>query len=153
LAREGDERGTHDLELLKIVRGQLEQLLKAQLADHERLKKAGRIVALVFHRNGKRIKDVRSAWTAARTSAGYPGQLVHDLRRSAIRNLERDGIPRSSAMAMVGHKTESVYRRYAIVDSAALREAAAKIDRARGQNAGTVTDKTANATTAQPTTA
>jgi len=40
-------------------------------------------------------------------------------------------------MAMVGHKTESIYRRYAIVDAGALREAAAKIDRAAGTNAGT----------------
>ncbi len=33
-------------------------------------------------------------------------------------------------MAMVGHKTESIYRRYAIVDAGVLREAAAKIDQA-----------------------
>ena len=31
-------------------------------------------------------------------------------------------------MAMVGHKTESVYRRYAIVDEQMHREAAAKLD-------------------------
>jgi len=30
-------------------------------------------------------------------------------------------------MAMTGHKTESVYRRYAIVDSATLRDAAPKL--------------------------
>lgn len=35
-------------------------------------------------------------------------------------------------MAMVGHKTESIYRRYAIVDAGALRDAAAKIDQAAG---------------------
>ena len=40
-------------------------------------------------------------------------------------------------MAMVGHKTESIYRRYAIVDAGALREAAAKIDRAAGTKPGT----------------
>ena len=33
-------------------------------------------------------------------------------------------------MAMVGYKTESIYRRYAIVDASVLRVAAAKIDRA-----------------------
>jgi hypothetical protein len=32
-------------------------------------------------------------------------------------------------MAMVGQKTEEVYRRYAIVDEAMIREAAIKMDR------------------------
>jgi hypothetical protein len=49
------------------------------------------------------------------------------MRRSAVRNLERAGVPRSAAMAMVGHETESIYRRYAIVDEAMLREAAVKL--------------------------
>jgi hypothetical protein len=40
-------------------------------------------------------------------------------------------------MAMVGHKTEAIYRRYAIVDAGALRDAAAKIDRAAGTIPGT----------------
>jgi hypothetical protein len=55
--------------------------------------------------------------------------VPHDFRRTAIRNLERDGVPRSVAMAMVGQKTEEVYRRYAIVDEAMIREAATKMDR------------------------
>ncbi len=42
-------------------------------------------------------------------------------------------------MAMVGHKTESIYRRYAIVDAGVLREAAAKIDDAVGTIPGTLT--------------
>lgn len=46
-----------------------------------------------------------------------------------MRNLERDGVPRSVAMAMVGQKTEEVYRRYAIVDEAMIREAAIKMNR------------------------
>lgn len=36
-------------------------------------------------------------------------------------------MPRSSSMKMTGHKTESVYRRYAIVDEAMLREGAEKL--------------------------
>jgi integrase len=107
---------------------ELETLLKSQLADHERLKKAGRIVPLIFQRDGKQIRDFRGAWEGACERAGVPGRLLHDFRRTAVRNLERAGVPRSAAMAMVGHKTESIYRRYAIVDSATLREAAAKID-------------------------
>ena len=37
------------------------------------------------------------------------------LRRTAVRNLERAGVPRSVAMQLTGHRTEAVYRGYAIV--------------------------------------
>ena len=67
------------------------------------------------------------------------------MRRSAVRNLERDGVSRSAAMAMVRHKTESIYRRSAIVDASAIRDAAAKIDRAAGTISGTVGEKSENA--------
>jgi len=50
------------------------------------------------------------------------------MSRSAVRTLERAGVPRSVAMSIVGHKTESIYRRYAIVDEAMQREAAARLD-------------------------
>ncbi len=45
----------------------IESLLKSQLAEHDRLKKANRIIPLVFHRNGKRIKDLRKAWKTPAT--------------------------------------------------------------------------------------
>jgi integrase len=111
---------------------ELEQLLNEQLVEHEAMKKEQppRIVARVFHRDGEPIKDFRGAFTSACTAAGCPGRILHDFRRTAVRNLERDGVSRSAAMAMVGHKTEAIYRRYAIVDAGALRDAAAKIDRA-----------------------
>jgi hypothetical protein len=49
-------------------------------------------------------------------------------RRTAVRNLERAGVPRSAAMAMVvGHRTESIYRPYAIADEAMLKESARKL--------------------------
>ncbi len=119
----------------------LEALLKEQLAEHERLKKEGRIVPLVFHRNGVRIKNLRGAWEAACEAAGCPGRIPHDFRRTAVRNFERVGVSRSAAMAMVGHKTEAIYRRYAIVDAGLLREAAVKIDRDAGTVLGTMTEE------------
>ncbi len=92
---------------------------------------------LVFHRDGERIRDIRGAWETACGLAGCPGRIPHDFRRTAVRNLERAGVPRSAAMVMVGHKTESIYRRYAIVDAGVLRDAAAKIDSAAGGISGT----------------
>jgi hypothetical protein len=67
-------------------------------------------------------------------AAGVPGMLRHDFRRTAVRNMERTGISRSVATKITGHKTEAVYRRYAIVSDADLRAAAAQI--ADGYNHG-----------------
>ena len=47
-----------------------------------------------------------------------------------MRNLERAGVSRSVAMKLTGHKTEAVYRRYAIVSDADLRDAAVKLSEA-----------------------
>ena len=67
-----------------------------------------------------------SARTACRR-AGVPGRIPHDFRRTAVRNMERAGVPRAAAMKLTGHKTEGVYRRYAIVSDADLQEAARKL--------------------------
>jgi integrase len=77
------------------------------------------------------------SWRSACKKAGIPGRLLHDLRRGAVRNLERSGVSRSVAMKLTGHKTESVYRRYSIVVEADLREAGEKlagmtVERGRG---------------------
>ena len=59
-----------------------------------------------------------------------PGRIPHELRRTVVRNLERAGVPRSVAMKLTGHKTESVYRRYAIADDRDLRVAVERRDAA-----------------------
>ena len=68
------------------------------------------------------------AWHQACGKAGLEGLIPHDLRRSAVRNLERAGVPRSIAMQLTGHKTEEVYRRYDIVDEADLRLGASQLE-------------------------
>jgi len=81
----------------------------------------------VFHRNGRPIKDYRGSWKKSCEKAQVPGRIPHDFRRTAVRNLERAGVPRSVAMQLTGHKTESVYRRYAIVSESDLAEGVAKL--------------------------
>jgi integrase len=61
-------------------------------------------------------------------NSGVPGRILHDFRRTALPNLERAGIPRSVAMKLTGHKTESVYRHYAIADDRDLRVAVERLD-------------------------
>ena len=55
-----------------------------------------------------------------------------------MRNLERAGVSRSVAMKMIGHKTEAIYRRYAVVSETDLREGAEKLARAEGKVLGKV---------------
>ena len=78
---------------------------------------------------GRAHERVRKVWEPACTRAGVPGLLFHDLRRSAVRNMERASIPRKVAMEISGHRTESVYRRYDIVSRRDLMSAAAKLER------------------------
>lgn len=87
----------------------------------------GLIIPWVFHRDGHPIKDFRKAWRNAYKAAGVPDRIPHDFRRTAVRNLERAGVPRSVAMKLTGHKTESVYRRYAIVSESDLAEGLKKL--------------------------
>lgn len=97
---------------------------------------------LFTRQNGKPVKDFRKKWRNACIALGlgrmecnqekgrkvYVGLIPHDFRRTAVRNLERSGVSRSVAMAITGHKTESVYRRYAIVSESDLADAARKIE-------------------------
>jgi integrase len=95
---------------------ELENLIRAQRERTNMLQKEqGRIIPWVFHRKGERILDFKKSWRNAVKDAEVTGRIPHDFRRTAVRNLERASVPRSVAMKLVGHKTESIYRRYAIV--------------------------------------
>ena len=108
---------------------ELRELFDEQWRQHAALKDTGTICPYVFQRNGRRLKSIRGAWAAACVAVGVPGRVPHDLRRSAVRTMERRGLSRSVAMQLTGHKTESVYRRYAITSEGDLQEAARRLDR------------------------
>jgi integrase len=106
--------------------------------------------------DGSQVRDTRNAWAAACVAAGegqylcrrcdelwgedkcskcdahkfkdrkYKGLIVHDLRRTGIRNMTRRGVSEQVAMKISGHKTASTFRRYNIT-SEADKQAAAKL--------------------------
>jgi integrase len=91
-----------------------------------------RIIPYLFpHLTGKRAGTPRTAfykaWRTACRKASVPGMLTHDFRRTAVRNMERTGVPRSVATKLTGHRTEAVYRRYASVSDADLRAATLRL--------------------------
>lgn len=105
-----------------------EVLREQRLRTDEVEKRAGRAIPWVFHRDGEEFLSFRKSWRRACAMAGVD-RIPHDFRRTAVRNLERAGVPRSVAMKLTGHRTESVYRRYAIVSEADLAEGVAKLSR------------------------
>jgi integrase len=96
----------------------------------------------VFVRDSKPVREFKRAWQRVCVEIGlgeivededgkkrYEGLLFHDLRRSAVRNLVRSGVPERVAMAISGHKTRSVFERYNIVSEGDLTKAAEALDK------------------------
>lgn len=92
----------------------------------------------VFARQGEPIKDFRWAWEEACKRAGVPDLNFHDLRRTAVRNMRRAGVPQVVRMKISGHKTDSMERRYNIVDTEDLSIAKGLLER-RMKEASSVT--------------
>jgi integrase len=93
---------------------------------------------LAFTNRGRKIRFIYDAWKEAVKRAGLPGLLLHDCRRTAVRNFIRAGVPDKVARAISGHKTRLVFDRYNIIDERDLRDAAAKLERHLAKSLGTV---------------
>lgn len=110
----------------------LKEVIEVQRANTTTVERRdGKVIPWVFHRGGRPVLAFFGAWAGACKRAGLPGRLVHDMRRSAARNMTRAGIPQAVAMQIGGWKTASVFKRYAIVDEKMIAENLTKLDRLR----------------------
>lgn len=66
-------------------------------------------------------------WRKAVVRAGFPKITMHDLRRSFARNALKAGVPQVVAQRLTGHKTDAMFRRYAITGREDLDEAASQV--------------------------
>jgi integrase len=135
----GTTKNDEGVEFPFSVLPELETVLRAEWARTTAVEReTGQIIPWVFHRQGQPIKYFRRSWARACYLAGAgvldPGtkapralKLRHDFRRTAVRNLERAGVPRSVAMRLVAMKTQSIYSRYAITSRQDLKDGVAKL--------------------------
>jgi len=75
---------------------------------------------------GQPVQDFVKSWRTATKRSGYAGTLVHDLRRSAIKDMIKSGTPEKVCMQASGHATRHVFERYHVVNDQDLRDAVAR---------------------------
>lgn len=81
----------------------------------------------LLQHEGRRVHEFRKSWATACELAGVPGQLFHDLRRTAVTNMIEAGFSEKEAMEISGHKTRAVFDRYHIVSERRLKDLGARL--------------------------
>jgi integrase len=123
------------------IYGEMRGAIKKQIADTRRNFPG---CPWLCHREGRRMPRIGLKWNTARNRVGLEGLLFHDLRRSAVRNMIRAGIPEAVAMKISGHKTRAVFDRYNIVSGRDIEDAGKKLERfleSGGGMEGTITQQ------------
>jgi integrase len=69
----------------------------------------------VFLKHGQPFEDIKHSFQSACKKAGIENITFHDLRHCALNNLRKAGNDFFQIMAMSGHKTISVFKRYNLV--------------------------------------
>lgn len=106
----------------------LDQLIQAQHA-------ARRVLSpYVFPGRAGRPLDrtgLQKRWREACVKAGVPAALIHDLRRTAARDLRRAGVAPYVAMAQLGHRDTRTHQAYSVVLPADAADAITRLEQLR----------------------
>ena len=82
----------------------------------------------LFQVAGRRMVFNWRKWNDLCELGGVPGLRFHDLRRTALTNMVRAGIPEKMAMEVSGHLTRRTFERYHIVGDRSVREVSRRME-------------------------
>jgi integrase len=88
----------------------------------------------VFTYEGRPLQRVSRSFKTALKDAGITDFRFHDLRHCASTNLRRAGVDTATAMKIVGHKSEKMWKRYNAIDERDLTQAAQKVHKYLQEN-------------------
>lgn len=88
----------------------------------------------VFTYKGRPIQRVSRSFRTALKDAGITDFRFHDLRHCAATNLRRAGVDTATAMKIVGHKSEKMWKRYNAIEERDLTQAALKVHKYLQEN-------------------
>jgi integrase len=78
--------------------------------------------------DGKPLKGIKRAFKTALKEASIQDFRFHDLRHCAATNLRRSNVDTATAMQIVGHKSDKMWKRYNAIEDTDLLNAAKKLN-------------------------